>query len=79
MKIFSIPDTERFLDLVAKSRGNVMLHLQDGNQLNLKQSHAAQQLLRILHPGESGLHITLSDPDDTSAFIRYMMDASISI
>ena len=35
MKIFSIPDTNRFLDLVGKSRGDVTLHLPDGSQVEL--------------------------------------------
>ncbi len=78
MKLFSIPDAGRFLDLVEQSHGGVTLHLPDGNQLNLKQSHTAQQLFQIMHPGEAGLQISLSNPTDTAAFIRYMMEASVS-
>ena len=39
LKLFSIPDAGRFLDLVEQSHGGVTLHLPDGNQLDLKQSH----------------------------------------
>lgn len=78
MKIFSIPDTNRFLDLVGKSRGDVTLHLSDGSQVELKQARTAQQLLRIVDPGQSGLDIRLSNPADTLDFIQYMMEADVS-
>ena len=75
MKLFSIPDAGSFLNLVNSSQGDVTLHLPDGNRLNLKRSHTAQQLFQIMHPGQSGLQISLSNSADTPAFIRYMMDA----
>lgn len=78
MKIFSIPDVDRFLNLVGRSQGDVILHLPDGSQVDLKQNHTARQLFQITHPGKSGLHFSLSDSADTLAFIRYMMTASIS-
>lgn len=78
MKIFSIPDTNRFLDLVGKSRGDVTLHLPDGSQVELKQNHTAQKLLQIMHPGRSGLDIHLSNSADTLDFIQYMMEAGVS-
>lgn len=37
MKIFSIPDVGSFLGLVRKCRGDVMLHLPDGSQVELKR------------------------------------------
>lgn len=75
MKLFSISSTEKFLNLIKKSQGAVILHLPDGSQLDLKQSHTAQQIFQIMQPGQSGLHISLSDSADTPGFIRYMMEA----
>lgn len=78
MKIFSVPDMGKFLDLVEMSQGDVTLHLPEGGQLNLKQGRAAQELVRTMSPGQSGLHITLSNRADTPAYIRYMMEAGAS-
>lgn len=78
MKIFSIPDTEGFLDLVQESRGDVTLRLPGGDQLDLKQDRDAQQFFQMMHPGQSGLQISLSNPADAPAFIRYMMEAGMS-
>lgn len=78
MKIFSIPDVDRFLNLVGQSQGDVILHLPDGSQVDLKQNHTARQLFQITPPGKSGLHFSLSDSSDALAFIRYMMTANIS-
>lgn len=78
MKLFSIPDVERFLGLVEKSRGDVTLRLPDGSQVELKRNQTARQLLQIIHPGRSGLDIRLSNAADAPDFIRYMMDAGVS-
>lgn len=74
MTLFFIPDPEKFLRLVQRSRGNVMLRLPDGGQTDLKESHEARQLLRMLRPGQAGLRISLSDPEDVPAFLQYMME-----
>lgn len=77
MKIFNIPDTEKFLDLVEESCGDVTLHLPDGGRLNLKQNYVARQFLQLMNPGPSGLCISLSNSADTPAFMRYMMEAGM--
>lgn len=74
MTLFFIPDPERLLYLVEKSRGNVMLRLPDGGQTDLKESHEARQFLRMLRPGQAELKISLSDPEDVPAFLQYMME-----
>lgn len=74
MVIFSIPNTEKFLNLVEKSHGDVTLHLPDGGQADLKRSHVARELFRMINPGQSGLQIGLTDSADTQTFIRYMME-----
>lgn len=78
LEIFTIPDMGEFLDLVVRSKGDITLHLPDGKQLDLKRSHSARQLLQSMCPGQSGLHISLSDPVDAPAFIQYMMEAGAS-
>lgn len=74
MTLFFIPDPERLLHLVEKSRGSVMLRLPDGGQANLKESYEARQFLRMLRPGQARLDISLSDPEDVPAFLQYMME-----
>lgn len=79
MTLFFIPDAEKFLNLVEKSRGNVMLHLPDGSQTDLKESRDARQILQMTLPGRAGLRISLSDPEDTPAFIQYMMEGGAGL
>ena len=50
MKIFSIPDTNRFLNLVGKSRGDVTLHLPDGSQVELKRVIPPSSSFRLCIP-----------------------------
>lgn len=74
MTLFFIPEPERFLRLVEKSRGNVLLRLPDGGQTDLKESREARQLLRMISPGQVRLEISLSDSEDVPAFLQYMME-----
>ena len=53
----------------------MMLHLPDGSRVDLRESHDTRQILQMTHPGRAGLHISLSDPEDTPDFIQYMMEA----
>lgn len=74
-KIHLIPNMERFLSLVARSRGKVLLHLPDNTQYDLKEDSAVRQLFRTMEPGREGVRISLSDPSDIPAFINYMIGA----
>ena len=74
MKIFFIQDTEKFINMVENSRGDVIVNLPNGSHINLKQSRTAKQLFKIMNPGHSGLNISLSDSDDVPVFLRYMME-----
>lgn len=73
LKINVIPNMERFLDLVARSRGKVLIHLPDSTQCDLKEDGAVRQLFQTMLPGQDGVRISLSDPDDIPAFISYMI------
>ena len=75
-KIMMLPDSENFLNVVERSRGQVLLHLPDNTRCDLKRDHTARQLLRAMHPGQEGLCIRLTNPSDLSGFVRYMMEAS---
>ncbi len=75
-KIMSIPNTDRFFQVVEASCGNVFLQLPDNTRCDLKRDHTARQLLRAMHPGQEGLCIRLTNPSDLSGFVRYMMEAS---
>ena len=76
LKFMLLPNMERFISLIEKSRGKVMLHLPDDTQCDLKENYTARQLIRTMTPGGAGLCISLTDPDDTSAFIDYMISAA---
>ena len=57
-----LPDTEKFMDVVDNSKGEVFLMMPDGDKYNLKQDDCARKLFRVMTPGQSGLKITLSNP-----------------
>lgn len=73
----TIPNTDKFLNMVAQSCGNVMLHLLDGSMCDLKQSNIARQFIRMMSIGKDGLRITLSKENDISSFIRYMQESAL--
>ncbi|MDY3281173.1 hypothetical protein [Dysosmobacter sp.] len=70
-----LPDRESFFNLVARSRGSVLLQLPDQTACDLKHDPAARQMLRLLEPGPEGISLRLSDPADLPAYLRYMMEA----
>lgn len=76
MTLFCIPNMERFLDLVERSCGRVLLHLPDNTFCDLKEDRTAAQLLRMVLPGEQGLRISLSDPKDLPSFLSYMAECA---
>lgn len=75
LSILQIPNAERFLSVVDHCFGDVILQLPDGSRCNLKQDHIARQMLRMMHPTQSGISITLSNKADTGTFLRYMAEA----
>lgn len=75
-KIMSIPNTDRFFQVVEASRGNVFLQFPDHTRCDLKRDHTARQLIRAMHPGQEGLCISLTNPEDFTGFMRYMMEAA---
>lgn len=76
LTFMTIPTPEAFLSLVDHSCGSVFLCLPDGGRCDLKREPLARQLFRALVPGREGVRISLSDPDDTPAFFRYMAGAA---
>lgn len=75
-KIMMMPDAENFLNVVEHSRGQVLLHLPDGERCDLKRDHTAQQLLRVMRPSREGLCVSLSDARDVPAFLEYMIGSA---
>lgn len=57
-----MPNTETFLSLVNQSRGDILLHLPDGNECSLKRDRTAQQMFRTMQPGKDGISISFSSP-----------------
>jgi len=77
LTFFLIPDTKRFLTLVNKSRGEVMLHMPDGSRRNLKRGSDAHQILEAAKSGKAGVKISLSDRRDLESFIQYVVGAAL--
>ena len=75
LHMMSLPDRERFLNIVQHSRGEVLLRLPDGTDCDLKEDTGACQLLRLMELGAEGLSISLTDPKDLPLYLRYMMEA----
>ena len=75
LHMMSLPDRERFLNIVHHSRGEVLLRLPDGTDCDLKEDPGARQLLRLLELGPEGLSITLTDSADLPLYLQYMMEA----
>lgn len=76
LKMMSLPNIKLFREVIEKSRGAVMLHLPDNTYCNLKENHAALELLGITHLGTRGLDISLSNPADMAMFVQYMMETA---
>lgn len=71
----NIPNMDAFLKVVEESRGQVQLHLPNQSVCELKGSDLSQQISRSLRSAGVPLRISLSDPQDTPSFLRYMMEA----
>ena len=54
LHMMSLPDRERFLNIVQHSRGEVLLRLPDGTDCDLKADPGARQLLRLMELGAEG-------------------------
>lgn len=76
IKVMMLPDAEDFLNVVANSRGQVLLHLPDNTSCDLKRDNTARQLLRLMNPGRDGLCISLSDTRDVPAFLEYIIGSA---
>lgn len=75
MKIYNL-DTRRFMKRVAQSKGDVYLHLADGNLCNLKQDCMASALFESMDMPEEGIEVSFSDTQDVSCFFQYLMETA---
>lgn len=66
---------EKFFRTVDQSMGQVLLHLADGSQYDLKQNCTIRQLLQSVTPGREGLTISLANSADLPAFLSYLISA----
>lgn len=74
MKIMSLKNVDKFMNIVEQSKGDVILHTGDGSDVNLKQDRNAAKILQFADPRRT-LDLTVKNPDDSMRFIQYMMDA----
>lgn len=74
MKIMNLENVDKFVNVVEQSKGDVILHTEDGTDVNLKKDKNAAKILKFAAP-RTTLDLTVKDPDDSMRFVRYMMDA----
>lgn len=75
VNIRAIKNTDRFIQMIKNSRGNIFLQLPDETFCDLKQNAAALQMLRMINPGELWLDLFLTDVQDSYDFMAYMVGA----
>lgn len=76
LKIHMMPNAEKFLSLVKQSCGDVLLRLPDGSLCSLKQNRTARQMFRAMQPGQDGISVSFSNPDDIPVFLKYLIGAA---
>ncbi|MBP3410610.1 MAG: hypothetical protein J6J78_10605 [Clostridia bacterium] len=76
IKIMLISNMEKFIEKIQKCQGDVMLHLPDGTECNLKTDHTALQMIKMLHSANEELDIRLTDPRDYVLMMSFMMSAA---
>lgn len=75
VNIRTIKNTEKFIQMVENSHGQVFLQLPDETLCDLKQNTAALQMIRMINPGELWLDFFLTDTRDSYNFMAYMVGA----
>lgn len=75
VNIRTIKNTEKFIQMIKNSHGQVFLQLPDETLCDLKQNAAALQMIRMINPGELWLDFFLTDDRDSYNFMAYMVGA----
>lgn len=75
VNIRKIKNTEKFIQMVENSCGNVFLKLPDETLCDLKQNKEALQMLWMVNPEEIWLDLFLTDSQDSYNFMAYMVGA----
>jgi len=73
---YLIPDFKRFIDLVKKSSGDVLLNMKDGSVCSLKHDEAAMKIFSEMKPRKSDVRLSFTCKDDVIAFVRYMGESA---
>ena len=74
--LYEYYDKNRLAETIRNCRGNVLLTLEDGTVINLKEDHTALRLLLQTGIGKNGLTVRLSDQTDLVSFIWLSLQAA---
>ena len=75
INIRKMGNVAKFINMVKNSRGNVYLELPNQMLCDLKQNEAALQMLYMINPKEFWLELFLTDTQDSSDLMTYMIGA----
>jgi len=80
VKILFIPNVSRFLQVIDRCTGAVLLDLPDVGLCDLKENEVVRGLLKLISKINSGnpLYLILTESRDTPHLMQYMMEAKIS-
>lgn len=76
IRFMYVPNMKKFAQALEECHGSVLLHLSDDTTCNLKSNTAAMQMLKIMPSGYTNLCVSFSDSHDSTAFMRYMINAA---
>lgn len=75
IKVLFIPDIEKLIQLIAKSKGKILLLRQNRTLYDLTDKNANMDFLKEEVQKGKGIDVYLSDKDDYFCFINYMVYA----
>ena len=74
IRLMNIHNVEKFLKLTEETRGDVMIHFNDGTQCSLRDNETAREMLRVLPVHNADIRLSLTDANDLPLVMEFMME-----